>query len=264
LRAFSSVANGAWWCWRLSRRVPAADYHQPLQRALEAEFAHLPPSSRVLRFAQDKTASARAAISSVILSMGLGEGVEGQGAMSGGRPSLAEKWEPAGQRACSLIGFSVRHMVISKVRGKFNDFSGTIRFDSRDITKSSVDVSIKVASIDTGNEKRDGHLKGSDFFAAEKYPEITFRSKKIEKGTDGRYLVIGDLTIRGVTREVVIPFSPVARITDPWGKKRLGTEGELTINRQDYGVSWNKALEAGQLMVSNEVKIELSVEAVEQ
>jgi polyisoprenoid-binding protein YceI len=152
-------------------------------------------------------------------------------------------------------------MVLATVRGEFTDYSANILFDENDVTKSSIEGSIKVASINTGNEKRDNHLRSSDFFDAENHPEITFKSRSIVKDGDD-YAMLGSLTIRGVTRDVQIPFHIVGTLLDPWGNKRLGLEAELTINRQDYGVSWNKALDNGGVVVSDDVKIELIFEGI--
>lgn len=163
--------------------------------------------------------------------------------------------------AHSSVGFSVRHLMISNVKGQFKEFSGTIILDEEDITQSSVGVTIKTASIATGQERRDNHLKSAEFFDVEKYPELTFKSKSIEKADDG-YRLVGDLTIKDVTKEVSFPFNLVGPINSPFGDVRIGAEATLTINRQDFGVSWNKALEGGGLVVGNEVKITLEVEAV--
>lgn len=163
----------------------------------------------------------------------------------------------------SKVGFSVRHLVISKVEGRFTDFSGTIDYNEKDITNSSVNVTIKIASISTDNEKRDGHLKSPDFFDAEKYPEITFVSKKIVKRGDG-YVAVGDLTMRGVTNEIEVPFVIHGTVQGPWGNTRLGVEANLSLNRMDYGVKWNNKLEGGGLVVGEEVKINLLIEAVKQ
>jgi polyisoprenoid-binding protein YceI len=163
--------------------------------------------------------------------------------------------------AHTTVGFSVKHMVITNVKGTFGEFDGTIEFDENDLTKTTASGTIKVASIDTGNEKRDGHLKSGDFFDAEKYPEITFASKKVEKGKDG-YVMIGDMTIRGVTKEIEVPFELVGKITDPMGKTRIGLRATAEINRQDFGVSWSKTLDGGGLVVGDNVKIELDVEAI--
>lgn len=171
----------------------------------------------------------------------------------------AEKYEI--DTVHSSVGFSVRHMVISDVKGEFNTLSGTIMFDKGDIANSSVNVTIDAASIDTDNEKRDGHLKSPDFLAVEEHPEITFASKSIRKTDDG-YVAVGDLTLRGVTKEVSIPFTVAGPITDSYGNQRIGANGELTIDRHDFGVSWSQTLDNGGLVVGNEVKISLDVEAV--
>lgn len=161
------------------------------------------------------------------------------------------------------IGFSIKHLMISTVKGKFNDFSGTILYDEKDITKSSVSISIKVESIDTDNKKRDDHLRSADFFDAAKFPEITFKSSKIQKKGKG-WVAVGTLTIRGVSKEVTIPFEITGKAKDPWGMTRLGVDAHLKIDRRDFGVAWNKALEGGGLVVGNDVKIELNVEAIKK
>ncbi len=163
--------------------------------------------------------------------------------------------------AHSSVGFSVKHMVITNTKGNFKDFSGEILFDPKNVTKSSVKVTIKAASIDTDNADRDKHLRSGDFFDAETHPEITFVSKKVEKKGDG-YLLTGTLTLRGVSKEVSFPFTLTGPVQDPWGNTRIGAEAGLTINRQDYGVSWNKTLDTGGVLVGDNVKIELAVEAV--
>lgn len=165
--------------------------------------------------------------------------------------------------AHSFLGFSVKHLVISNTKGEFNDFSGTINLNEDDLTESAVAVTIKVASIDTDEEKRDNHLRSADFFDAETYPEITFKSKRVEKNGDDHVLV-GDLTIRGVTREVAIPFELNGPIKGMRGEKRIGAQGSLTINRQDFGVSWNRMLDSGGFVVGDDVKIDLEIEAVNQ
>lgn len=164
-------------------------------------------------------------------------------------------------QAHTSVGFSVKHMVITNVKGKFKQFDGVIMYDENDLTKTSVSGSIAAASIDTGNERRDGHLRSEEFFHAEKYPEITFESKKVVKRDNG-YVMIGDITIRGVTKEIEVPFEVVGKITDPMGNTRIGIEAHTTINRQDFGVSWNKALEGGGLIAADDVKVELDVEAI--
>lgn len=163
----------------------------------------------------------------------------------------------------SHIGFKVKHMIISTVDGKFDEFDGFIMFDENDITKSSVEVNIEASSIDTDNANRDKHLRSEDFFYVEKYPTITFKSTKIEKKKDQLYLY-GELTMRGVTKPIEIPFVFNGQITDPQGNIRIGFDAEAALDRQDFGISWNKMLDTGGLVVSDNVFIELSVEAVKQ
>ena len=163
----------------------------------------------------------------------------------------------------TTVGFSIAHLVISRVPGKFVDIAGTILYDEKDVTKSSVSGTIKVASINTDNAKRDEHLRSPDFFDAAKFPEITFASKGVEK--EGNVTVcVGTLTMKGVSREVRIAFAILGKIKDPWGKTRIALEANLTVNRQDYGVAWSKVMEGGGLMVGNEVKISITAEAVRQ
>jgi polyisoprenoid-binding protein YceI len=164
----------------------------------------------------------------------------------------------------SNVGFSTKHLVISTVSGNFGQFEGTIVFDDKDITKSSVTGTIKTASINTGNADRDKHLKSADFFDVEKYPEITFKSTKVEKAGDGAK-VTGSLTIRGVSKEVSFPATINGPIKDPYGNMKIGlSAGPLTINRQDYGVSWSKKMDTGGLVVSDEVKIQIDAEAAKK
>ncbi len=159
----------------------------------------------------------------------------------------------------STVAFSVKHMVVNTVHGRFNDYSGQILYDEKDPSKSSVNVTIKAASINTDNGQRDGHLKSADFLDVEKHPEITFQSKSVAKTGDG-FVAHGVLTIRGVSKDVDLLF----KLNGPirvGGNNLLGAEANLTINRQDYGVSWSKALDSGGLVVANEVKIDINVEA---
>lgn len=159
------------------------------------------------------------------------------------------------------VGFGVRHLVLSKVKGNFKEFAGTIVYDEEDITRSSVNVTIQAASINTENAKRDKHLRSPDFLDAEKFPTLTFKSKRIEKSQNG-IVAVGDLTIHGVTREVALPFTLLGKVVDPWGNTRIGAEASLTINRHDYGVSWSQKMDSGGLVVGDDVEIELSVEAI--
>ena len=163
----------------------------------------------------------------------------------------------------SNITFTVRHMVVAKVSGEFKKFSGTIVYDAKEVAKSSVNVTIKVASIDTENEGRDNHLRSGDFFNAATDSLITFVSKKIKKKGKG-YIATGDFTLRGVTKEIELPFTILGTIKDQRGDTRLGVEAKTTINRFDYGVKWDRALEGGNLIVSKDVEINLTLEAKSQ
>jgi polyisoprenoid-binding protein YceI len=155
-------------------------------------------------------------------------------------------------------------MLISTVRGSFSGVAGEIVYDPDDPTRSSVRVEIDAASIDTGNKDRDNHLKGPDFFDVANYPKITFESTKVEKRGDN-WVAYGQLTIKGVTREIAIPFRLNGPIKDPWGNLRIGVEAEtITLNRQDFGISWNQVLDAGGLAVGNEVSVYISAEAAAQ
>ncbi len=160
----------------------------------------------------------------------------------------------------SVLEFRVRHL-FSKVGGTFHDWSGTIEFDGEHITKGKVEVEIQAASIDTRNEKRDAHLRTPDFFDVEKYPTLRFVSTEIEPKGD-HYALHGDLTLHGVTKPIVIDFEFLGAGQDPWGNTRAGFSGSTTINRKDFGMVWNKALDKGSVMLGDEVTIELEIEAV--
>lgn len=162
------------------------------------------------------------------------------------------------------VGFAVKHMMISTVKGRFADVSGTITLDDDDLSKSSVEVEIKAASIDTRQPDRDAHLRSADFFDVEKYPTLTFKSRRVEPLDNGKFRVIGDLTIRDVTREVVLEASEEGRGKDPWGGERIGFSASTKIDRRDFGLTWNTALETGGVLVGNDIKITLEVEAVAQ
>ena len=162
-------------------------------------------------------------------------------------------------KAHTNIGFTVKHMVISTVPGKFNNYTIDFIFDANDLNKSSIKVTIKTASINTDDEKRDEHLRSADFFDAAKYPEITFVSSSImKKGND--YVAKGTLTMRGVSREIELSFKILGPVQDPWGNTKMGVEASLTVDRQDYGISWSKSLDTGGLVVSDDVNIKLDVE----
>jgi len=161
--------------------------------------------------------------------------------------------------AHSTVGFNVKHMMVSTVHGRFNDFSGQIVYDDKDISKSSVKVAIKTASVNTDNTARDNDLRGANFLDVEKFPEITFQSKSVEKKGDG-FVAHGTLTIHGVAKDVDLPFTLNGPLATARGKV-MGADAGLTINRMDYGVSWSRSLDGGGMVVSNDVKIELNVEA---
>jgi len=158
--------------------------------------------------------------------------------------------------------FVAKHMMITNVRGRFPDVEGSIRFDEENITNSSVEATIKVATIATGVDQRDNHLRSSDFFLAEQYPTISFKSKRVEPKGEGEYEIIGDLTIRGVTREVTLNTTYVRRNVNPCGAEAVGFSATTTINRKDFDLNWNVALETGGVLVGDKIKIELNVEAV--
>ena len=164
--------------------------------------------------------------------------------------------------AHTRIGFVARHAMVTKVRGQFNDFEGSGVVDSSDFTKSTVTVIIQAASIDTRNEQRDAHLRSNDFLAMEEYPQITFTSTGIQQTGPTSVELTGDLTIRGVTNTVTIPFEFEGAATDPYGNLRVGFEGSVVINRKDYGVTWNVALETGGVLVSDKVTLEFEVSAI--
>jgi polyisoprenoid-binding protein YceI len=162
------------------------------------------------------------------------------------------------------IGFAVRHLMISTVRGRFGAVEGTVQIDEANPSASKVDVSIDVKSIDTRQEMRDNHLRSPDFFDAENHPTMHFVSKKIDGDIDGDFRIIGDLTIRGNTREVVLDASLQGRGMDPWGNERAGFEAKGKISRGEFGLGWNQALETGGVVVSDEVKLSIDVEILKQ
>ena len=163
----------------------------------------------------------------------------------------------------SAIHFWVRHMVISKVHGRFAKWAGAIQLDEQDLTRSSVEVSIDAASIDTQVADRDGHLRSPDFLDVAKYPELTFKSRRVEKAGAG-LRITGDLTLHGVTREVVLDAEYAGSAKDPWGNLRAGFSGKTAIDRRDFGLVWNAALEAGGVLVGEKVEITIELEAVKK
>jgi polyisoprenoid-binding protein YceI len=164
--------------------------------------------------------------------------------------------------AHSGINFSVRHMVVSKVRGRFAKFNGALTLDDGDLTRSVIEATIDASSIDTGTPQRDAHLRSADFLDAERFPELRFRSTRIEKLADERYRVVGALTIRDVTREISLDVESGGRAKDPWGNERVGFVAKASLDRKDFGLHWNQALEAGGVLVGDRVEIELEVQGV--
>ena len=164
--------------------------------------------------------------------------------------------------AHTRIGFVARHAMVTKVRGAFNEFEGSAVVDAEDFTRSTATLTIKAVSIDTRNEQRDGHLRSNDFLAMEEYPQITFVATNVHQAGATILEVTGDLTIRGVTNSVTIPFEFEGAATDPYGNVRVGFEGSTVINRKDYGITWNAALETGGVLVSEKVVLEFEVSAV--
>ncbi|MHB1930503.1 MAG: YceI family protein [Acidimicrobiales bacterium] len=164
--------------------------------------------------------------------------------------------------AHSTVGFAARHAMVTKVRGKFGEVTGSGHFDADDPSKSRVEVVIPVKSIDTGNADRDNHLRSNDFLAMDEHPEIRFVSTSVEGAGEAAYKVHGDLSIRGVTKPVTIDFDYTGNATDPFGNHRIGFEGSATINRKDWGVNFNAALEAGGVLVSDKVTLEFDISAI--
>ena len=162
----------------------------------------------------------------------------------------------------SHVGFSVRHMMISKVRGQFDTFTGTVEGDEASVQQAKVDVQIEVASINTRDPKRDGHLRSADFFDAETYPYITFKSTRVEQIDDERGRLIGDLTIRNVTKEVVLNVSYEGQSQSPWGTTSAGFSAQTKVNRKDFGLEWNVALETGGVLVGDDITIDIELELV--
>jgi polyisoprenoid-binding protein YceI len=160
------------------------------------------------------------------------------------------------------IGFSARHAMVTTVRGQFGDFEGTAHIDTANPAGSSAKVAIKAASISTGNADRDAHLVSADFFDVETYPEIGFVATDVKRLDASTWAVTGDLTIKGVTNPVTVEFEATGSARDPFGNLRVGFEGAATINRKDWGLTWNAALETGGVLVSEKIKLEFDVSAI--
>jgi len=164
----------------------------------------------------------------------------------------------------SHASFTVRHMVISNVRGEFRKMSGKVVLDEKDVTKSTVEATIDATTVDTREEKRDAHLRSPDFFNVAQHPTLTFKSTKVEKAGEGKLKVTGNLTMNGVTKAAVLDVTgPTAPVLTPWGKTLRGVSATTTLNRKEFGLMWNKAVEAGPI-VGDEVKVELEVELIKQ
>jgi len=163
-------------------------------------------------------------------------------------------------KAHTTVGFQVRH-IFTMLGGKFQDFSGTIKVDRAKPESSSVEFTIQAASIFTNEPKRDEHLKSPDFFDVASHPTITFKSTSVKPGANNVYQVTGDLTMRGVTKSITIPVTFLGEGKDPWGNEKIGFETSTTLNRKDYGINWNKTLDQGGVLVGDEVKVQVSVEA---
>ena len=163
----------------------------------------------------------------------------------------------------SSVNFHVRHLMVSKVHGRFQQWGGTLVIDDADITRSRVEVSIETASVDTKDEKRDGHLRSPDFFDSAKYPTMTFVSTNVARVGDEELEVTGDLTIAGTTKSVKLRVETAGTVKDPWGGTRTGFSAKTSINRKDFGLHWNAALEAGGVLVGEKVEISLEIEAIQ-
>jgi polyisoprenoid-binding protein YceI len=175
-------------------------------------------------------------------------------------PAVAGTWTI--DTSHSVLDFKIRH-IFSKTGGEFGEWGGTLEFDPQNPGSLAANVTVQTASIDTDNEDRDQHLRSPDFFNVEEFPTITFVSKSAEQ-RDGEWVLIGDFTMLGVTREIEIPFEFMGAGQNPWGQTVAGFSGSVTIDRKDYGMVWNKALDAGGALLGNEVTIDLEIEAVEQ
>lgn len=166
--------------------------------------------------------------------------------------------------AHSRLGFMARHAMVTKVRGHFNEVEGSGFLDFDNPEKSNAKAVIKVASIDTGNEQRDGHLRANDFFDAPAFPEITFQSTGVERVDDENFKLSGDLTIKGITKPITIDFEYTGSALDPMGNQRAGFEGKVTVARSDWGINFNAVLDAGGVLVSEKVVLEFDISAVRQ
>jgi polyisoprenoid-binding protein YceI len=163
-------------------------------------------------------------------------------------------------KAHTTVGFQVRH-IFTMVGGKFNDFAGTIQIDRAKPDSSTVEFTIQAGSIFTNDAKRDEHLRSADFFDVPSHPAITFKSTSVKPAGNTLYHVTGNLTMRGVTKQITLPVTLLGEGKDPWGNDKIGFETAITLNRKDYGISWNKALDQGGMLVGDDVKVEIAIEA---
>jgi polyisoprenoid-binding protein YceI len=175
---------------------------------------------------------------------------------------VQENWQVDGVH--SAVNLTVRHMVISKVRGHFGKWSAKLQLDTAEQTRSSVEVDIEAASIETGVADRDTHLRSPDFLDAARYPTLRYRSRRVEAATKDRLRVVGDLTIRDVTREVILDVEYGGQGKDPWGNTRVGFTASTSVSRKDFGLTWNQALETGGVLVADRVDIEIELQAIQQ
>jgi polyisoprenoid-binding protein YceI len=173
-----------------------------------------------------------------------------------------ENWQI--DAAHSAVSLTVRHMVISKVRGRFTKWNAKLALDTADLARSSVEVEIDAASIDTGVADRDAHLRSPDFLDAQKYPTLRYRSRRVDAVSKERLRVVGDLTIRDVTREVVLDVEYGGQGKDPWGNQRVGFTATASLNRKEFGLTWNQALETGGVLVADRVDVEIELQAIRQ
>lgn len=199
-----------------------------------------------------RTAKGILAVLIAVVSMGIAEVSE----------SRAEAAEYVIDPDHSQVIFKVKHMGISTVTGRFDLIEGSYTFDDADMSKSSVETTITAASINTNKEKRDKHLKSPEFLNVEKYPTITFKSKEVKKGDGEDFIIVGDLTINGVTKQVELDAEYGGKAQDPMGDERTAFTAETKIDRKDFGITWNKTLDSGGLVVGDDVKIELEVEGI--
>jgi polyisoprenoid-binding protein YceI len=184
-------------------------------------------------------------------------------ALASGAFAQQDVWEI--DAAHSSAQFSVRHMMVSNVRGEFTKLSGKVTGEGKNLASARVEVTIDASTIDTHNEARDKHLKSADFFDVEKYPTLEFRSKRVEGVTDGQFRLIGDLTMHGVTKEIVLNVDgPTPEIKDQRGASRVGASATARINRKDFGLVWNRALDGGGVVVGDDVLITIDVELIKQ